>query len=73
MNEVGYGGIPPEACVSGNDVDGRRLAGDLVLSAIGLRPRTALAAGAGLPCDHGILTDAEFAEISQWVRRNHSG
>ena len=39
--------------------DGRWLAGDLVLSAIGLRPQTALAAGAGLPCDHGILTDAD--------------
>ena len=46
--------------------DGRRLAGDLVLSAIGLRPRTALAAGAGLPCDHGILTDADGVWRGSW-------
>ncbi|GJH05353.1 NAD(P)/FAD-dependent oxidoreductase [Paraburkholderia terrae] len=38
--------------------DGERLAADLVVSAIGLAPRTALAADAGLAIDNGIRTDA---------------
>lgn len=37
--------------------DGHRLEADLVLSAIGLRPRTALAAAAGLAVDRGIAVD----------------
>ncbi|CAG9259330.1 MULTISPECIES: NAD(P)/FAD-dependent oxidoreductase [Paraburkholderia] len=38
--------------------DGERLAADLVVSAIGLAPRTALAADAGLAIENGIRTDA---------------
>lgn len=37
--------------------DGRVLAADLVLSAIGLRPRTALAQSAGIKVGRGILAD----------------
>jgi rubredoxin-NAD+ reductase len=37
--------------------DGTRLAADAVLSAIGLRPRTELAAKAGLKVNRGIVTD----------------
>jgi rubredoxin-NAD+ reductase len=37
--------------------DGRQLSTDLVVSAIGLRPRTALAAAAGLAVGRGILVD----------------
>ena len=36
---------------------GERLSTDLVLSAVGLRPRTALAAAAGLTVDRGIVVD----------------
>ena len=38
--------------------DIRRLSTDLVLSAVGLRPRTALAAAAGLTVDRGIVVDS---------------
>jgi rubredoxin---NAD+ reductase len=38
--------------------DGESLSADLVLSAIGLAPRTALASSAGLAIDNGIRTDA---------------
>jgi len=37
--------------------DGREIAADQILSAIGLRPRTALALAAGIDCQRGILTD----------------
>ena len=37
--------------------DGRELAADQILSAIGLRPRTALAQAAGIVCQRGIVTD----------------
>jgi len=37
--------------------DGRELAADQILSAIGLRPRTALAQAAGIACQRGIVTD----------------
>ncbi|GMQ76733.1 MAG: FAD-dependent oxidoreductase [Gammaproteobacteria bacterium] len=37
--------------------DGRTLCADAVLSAVGLRPRTALAAAAGLETDRGIVVD----------------
>ena len=38
--------------------NGERLAADLVLSAVGLRPRTALAAAAGIAVQRGIVVDA---------------
>ena len=41
--------------------DGRALAADAVLSAVGLRPRTALAEAAGLEVDRGIVVD-------RWLR-----
>jgi NAD(P)H-dependent nitrite reductase small subunit len=37
--------------------DGRELAADLVMMAIGVRPNIALAEGAGLRCERGILVD----------------
>jgi rubredoxin-NAD+ reductase len=41
--------------------DGRTLKADVVLSAVGLRPRTALAEAAGLDIDRGIVVD-------RWLR-----
>jgi len=41
--------------------DGQQLSGDVVLSAIGLKPRTALAHAAGLQTSRGIVTDARLA------------
>lgn len=40
--------------------DGSRIEADAVLSAIGLRADTALAAAAGLACERGILADAQL-------------
>jgi rubredoxin-NAD+ reductase len=40
--------------------DGTRLGADLVLSAVGLRADTALAASAGLACERGVLVDAHL-------------
>jgi rubredoxin-NAD+ reductase len=40
--------------------DGREITGDLVLSAIGLRPRTALAKDAGLTVNRGVVVDREL-------------
>ncbi|WP_410499178.1 NAD(P)/FAD-dependent oxidoreductase [Chitinibacter sp. S2-10] len=40
--------------------DGSVIAADLVLSAVGLRPRTALASAAGLQCQRGIVLDAQL-------------
>lgn len=40
--------------------DGDRIKADLVLSAIGLRPRTALAAAAGLTVGRGIVVDRQL-------------
>ncbi len=40
--------------------DGTRLGADLVLSAVGLRADTALAASAGLACQRGVLVDAHL-------------
>lgn len=37
--------------------DGRKLAADLVLSAVGLRPRTAVAKAAGITVNRGVVTD----------------
>jgi 3-phenylpropionate/trans-cinnamate dioxygenase ferredoxin reductase subunit len=39
--------------------DGRELAVDAVLIAIGSVPETRLAAAAGLPCDNGVIVDAD--------------
>jgi NADPH-dependent 2,4-dienoyl-CoA reductase/sulfur reductase-like enzyme/nitrite reductase/ring-hydroxylating ferredoxin subunit len=43
--------------------NGERLAADLVVVGIGVRPRTALAQGAGLDVDNGVLVD-EYLEAS---------
>lgn len=40
--------------------DGGKLSADLVLAAIGLRPRTGLADAAGLDTEHGIIVDREL-------------
>lgn len=40
--------------------DGRTIEADAVLSAVGLRPRTALAEAAGLETDRGILVDRQL-------------
>lgn len=47
--------------------DGTRLYADRVLSAIGLRPRTALAAAAGLRTERGIVTDRLLATSAAHV------
>lgn len=41
--------------------DGAMLQGDVVVSAVGLRPRTSLATAAGLDVGHGIRTDRQLA------------
>lgn len=40
--------------------NGQQLAADLVLSAVGLRADTALAAASGIACDRGILVDTQL-------------
>ncbi len=40
--------------------DGREIAADQILSAIGLRPRIALAQAAGITCQRGIVTDRQL-------------
>ncbi len=40
--------------------DGTRLAADLVVTGVGVRPRTALAEAAGLTTDNGVLVDARL-------------
>ena len=47
--------------------DGATLYADLVLSAIGLRPRTALAQGAGLAVARGIVVDRRLATSSPHI------
>jgi rubredoxin---NAD+ reductase len=47
--------------------DGSHLAADLVLSAIGLRPRTALAKEAGLSVGRGVVTDQWLATSAAHV------
>ena len=37
--------------------DGREIPADLVVMAVGIRPNTALARGAGLECERGVLVD----------------
>lgn len=48
--------------------DGSMLAADLVLSAIGLRPRTTLARAAGLAVNRGIVVDRRLATSAAHVR-----
>ncbi|MDD5249092.1 MAG: FAD-dependent oxidoreductase [Rhodocyclaceae bacterium] len=43
------------------DLEGRRFEADLVLSAVGLRPETALAKAAGLTINRGIVVDRQLA------------
>lgn len=45
--------------------DGRMIACDLVVSAIGLRPRTELAAAAGLQVNRGVVVDRELRTSHQ--------
>ena len=40
--------------------DGTRLAADLVVTGVGVRPRTALAEAAGLRVDHGVIVDGNL-------------
>lgn len=40
--------------------DGRQIMADQILSAIGLRPRTALAQAAGIACQRGIVTNRQM-------------
>lgn len=47
--------------------DGRRIAGGLVVFAIGIRPETALARAAGLACNRGILVDDTLATSAPGV------
>ena len=47
--------------------DGTTLDADLVLSAVGLRPRTALAAAAGLATDRGIRVDRRLASSAPHI------
>jgi rubredoxin---NAD+ reductase len=47
--------------------DGSTFNTDLVLSAIGLKPRTALAASAGLPVNRGIVVDRHLATGAEHV------
>lgn len=45
--------------------DGAILQGDVVISAVGLRPRTRLAAAAGLDVGHGIRVDRQLATSAE--------
>jgi rubredoxin-NAD+ reductase len=47
--------------------DGRTLEADLVLSAVGLRPRTALAADAGITVNRGVVTNRLLATSAPQV------
>lgn len=57
VNEVNRAGDGLQVTLS----DGAELGADVVLSAIGLRPRTQLAADAGLTVNRGIVTDRFLA------------
>lgn len=61
-----FGGSVARVDKAGNgyalvDGDGTRLEADLVMSAVGLRPETTLAAAAGLTVNRGIVVDALLA------------
>ena len=58
---------PVEAGLQAVLSDGTEIACDLVLSAVGLRPRTALAAQAGLHCARGIVVDRELRSSDQHI------
>ena len=47
--------------------DGRTILADLILSAIGLRPRTALAEAAGISCRRSIVTDRRLETNMQGI------
>ncbi|MFZ3202290.1 MAG: FAD-dependent oxidoreductase, partial [Pseudomonas sp.] len=53
---LNHAGAGLQGCLS----DGTPIACDLVLSAVGLRPRTELAAAAGLQVNRGIMVDREL-------------
>jgi NADPH-dependent 2,4-dienoyl-CoA reductase/sulfur reductase-like enzyme/nitrite reductase/ring-hydroxylating ferredoxin subunit len=61
--------------------DGTRLPAQLVVMGVGVRPRLALAEGAGLPIDRGLIVDAELraaptiwaaGDIARWPFRGAS-
>ena len=59
-----------DAATSGLQIrlaNGQTLQGDAVLSAIGLRANTALAATAGIVCERGIVVDAELKTSASGV------
>jgi len=56
--EFVVGGSTKAGSIQAGMTEVRRLSTDLVLSAVGLQPRTALAAAAGLTVDRGIVVDA---------------
>ena len=56
--EFVVGGSTQAGSIQAGMTEVRRLSTDLVLSAVGLQPRTALAAAAGLTVDRGIVVDA---------------
>ena len=56
--ELVVGGSTQAGSIQAGMTEVRRLSTDLVLSAVGLQPRTALAAAAGLTVDRGIVVDA---------------
>ena len=56
--EFVVGGSTKVGSIQAGMTEVRRLSTDLVLSAVGLQPRTALAAAAGLTVDRGIVVDA---------------
>ena len=56
--ELVVGGSTQAGSIQAGMTEVRRLSTDLVLSAVGLQPRTALAAAAGLTIDRGIVVDA---------------
>jgi rubredoxin-NAD+ reductase len=56
--ELVVGGSMQAGSMQAEPAEVRRLSTDLVLSAVGLQPRTTLAAAAGLTVDRGIVVDS---------------